>query len=177
MQIGPRVTAFAAKLNKECGVSFARIADLLEKGFGLRTNRSTLNRAVARLEVRLETVYERIGAQIRSRPMLTSDETGWKIEGFKAWLNVAATREESFFRFARGRGRAEAEALIGRDYNGTIVRDGWIGYRGAGEFAQARSQTCIAHILRRIGDLIELDPGKSAILRLRRLKKARASLA
>lgn len=171
VQIGPRVTAFAAKLNKECGVSFERIADLLEKGFGLRTNRSTLNRAIARLGVRLETVYERIGAQIRSRPMLSPDETGWKIGGHKAWLHVAATREESFFRFARGRGRVEAEALIGRDYHGTIVRDGWIGYRGAGVFPQARSQTCIAHILRRIGDLIELDPGKNAILWLVRLKK------
>ena len=38
-------------------------------------------------------------------------------------------------------------------------------------FPQARSQTCIAHILRRIGDLLELDPGKSAVLWLVRLKK------
>lgn len=171
VQIGPRATAFAAKLNKECGVSFERIADLLNKGFGLRTSRSTLNRAVARLGSRLESVYERIGAQIRGRPMLSPDETGWKIGGHKAWLFVAATREESFYRFARGRGRAEAEGLIGRDYKGTIVRDGWIGYRGAGVFPQARSQTCIAHILRRIGDLIELDPGKRAVLWLVSLKK------
>ena len=127
VQIGPRATAFAAKLNKECGVSFERIADLLDKGFGLKTSRSTLNRAVARLGSRLEAAYERIGAQIRSRPMLSPDETGWKIGGHKAWLFVASTREESFYRFSRGRGRVEAEAPIGRNYNGTIVRDGWIG--------------------------------------------------
>ena len=171
VQIGPRAVAFAAKLNKECGVSFERVADLLEKGFGLQASRSTLNRAVARLGSRLEPVYERIGVQIRSRPMLSPDETGWKIGGHKAWLHAAATRDESFYRFSRGRGRADAEALIGRDYNGTIVRDGWMGYRGAGVFPRARSQTCIAHILRRIGDLIELDPGKSAVAWLVRLKK------
>jgi len=171
VQIGPRTAALAAKLNKECGVSFERIADLLDKAFGLRTSRSTLNRAVARLGLRFESLYERIGAQIRSRPMLSPDETGWKIGGHKAWLHVAATREESFFRFARGRGRAEAEALIGRDYDGTIVRDGWIGYRGAGVFPRAQSQTCIAHILRRIVDLIELDPGKSGVRWLIGLKK------
>jgi hypothetical protein len=85
------------------------------------------------------------------------------IGGHKAWLHVAATREENFYRFARGRGRVEAEALMGRDDNGTIVRDGWIDYRGAGVFPPAQSQTCIARILRRIGDLIELDPGRSAI--------------
>ena len=79
--------------------------------------------------------------------------------------------KRSFYRFSRGRGRADAEALIGREYNGTIVRDGWMGYRGAGVFPRARSQTCIAHILRRIGDLIELDPGKSAVVWLVGLKK------
>lgn len=169
VQIGPRATVFAAKLNKECGVSFERIADLLDRGFGLKTNRSTLNRAVARLASRFESVYERIGAQLRNRPMLSPDETGWKIGGHKAWLHVAATREESLFRFARGRGRVEAEALIGRHYGGTIVRDGWIGYRGT--FPKARSQTCIAHILRRIGDLIELEPGDRATAWLLQLKK------
>ncbi len=162
VQIGPRAVALAAKLNKECGVSYGRIADLFERGFGLITGRSAVSRAMARLGSRLEPVYERIGSQIRSRPMLSPDETGWKIGGHKAWLHVAATREESYYRFGRGRGRVEAEALIGRDYSGTIVRDGWIGYRGAGAFPKARSQTCIAHILRRIGDLIDLEPGKRA---------------
>lgn len=170
VQIGPRAVALAAKLNKECGVSYGRIADLFERGFGLITSRSAVNRAVARLGSRLEPVYQRIGTQIRSRPMLSPDETGWKIGGHKAWLHVAATREESVFRFARGRGRVEAEALIGREYSGTIVRDGWIGYRGAGSFPNARSQTCLAHILRRIGDLIELEPGKRAERWLRALK-------
>lgn len=171
VQIGPRAVALAAKLNKECGVSYGRIADLFERGFGLITGRSTVNRAVARLGSRLEPVYQSIATQIRSRPMLSPDETGWKIGGHKAWLHAAATREETVYRFARGRGRAEAEALIGREYSGTIVRDGWIGYRGAGAFPNAQSQTCLAHILRRIGDLIDLEPGKRAERWLRALKE------
>ncbi len=171
VQVGPRAVALAAKLNKECGVSYARIADLFEKGFGLITSPSAVNRAVARLGSRLEPMYERIGEQLRSRPMLSPDETGWKIGGHKAWLHVAATREETFYRFARGRGRVDAEALIGREYAGTIVRDGWIGYRGAGAFPNAVSQTCLAHILRRIGDLIDFTTGKATIRWLLALKK------
>lgn len=171
VQIGPRAVAFAAKLNKECGVSYARIADLFEKGFGLVTTASTMNRAVGRLGLHLEPVYERVREQVRNRPMLSPDETGWKIGGHKAWLHVAATREESFFMFSRGRGRVDAEALIGREYAGTIVRDGWIGYRGANAFPNAASQTCLAHILRRIGHLIDLAPGKAAVRWLVTLKK------
>jgi transposase len=143
-------------------MSYGRIADRFEKGFGLITNRSALNRAVGRLAVRLEPTYERIMEQARSRLMLSPDETGWKIGGHKAWLHVAATREESVFRITRGRGQGDAETLIGREYCGTIVRDGWIGYRAAGAFPKARSQTCLAHILRRIGDLLDLEPTPAA---------------
>jgi transposase len=171
VQIGPRAIAFAAKFNKECGVSYGRIADIFEKGFGLVTNRSTLARAVQRLANRLEPEYEQIGEKVRGSPMLSPDETGWKIGGHKAWLHVAATREESYFVIARGRGREEAEDLIGADYNGTIVRDGWIAYRGRGAFPKAKSQTCLAHILRRIEGLLELSPDGPALLWLTTLKK------
>lgn len=171
VQIGPRAIAFAAKFNKECGVSYGRIADIFEKGFGLVTNRSTVARAVERLADRLEPEYERIGEKVRASPMLCPDETGWKIGGHKAWLHVAATREESYFVIAQGRGRKEAEQMIGANYAGTIVRDGWIGYRGRGAFPKARSQTCLAHILRRIEGLLDLSPEGSALLWLTELKK------
>lgn len=159
-QIGPRAIAFAAKLNKECGVSWGRIADIFEKGFGLITDRSTLNQAAKRLADALEPLYERIGERVRTETMLSPDETGWRIGGNKAWLHVAATREDSYYMIARGRGRAEAEKLIGKDYGGTIVRDGHIGYRGEGVFPKAKSQTCLSHIIRRIEGLLALpcDP-------------------
>jgi len=156
VQIGPRAIAFAAKLNKECGVSWGRIADIFEKGFGLITDRSTLNRAAQRLANVLEPLYKRIGERVRTEAMLSPDETGWRIGGNKAWLHVAATRGDSFYMIARGRGRAEAEKLIGKDYGGTIVRDGHIGYRGEGVFPNAKSQTCLSHITRRIDGLLAL---------------------
>ena len=74
VQIGPRAIAFAAKLNKECGVSYGRIADILEKGFGLSANRSTLNRAVTRLAERLAPAYEEIAEQVRNSPMLSPED-------------------------------------------------------------------------------------------------------
>lgn len=171
VQIGARAVALAAKLNKECGISYGRIADLFDKAFGLTVSRSAISRAVDRLARRLAPVYDQIAQQVRSRPMLSPDETGWKIGGHKAWLHTAATRDETVYKIARGRGRAEAESLIGDDYGGTIVRDGWIAYRGRGAFAKAASQTCLAHLLRRIGHLIDLDPPQAVVEWLVSLKK------
>lgn len=40
--------------------------------------------------------------------MLSPDETGWKVGGERAWLHVAATREDSYYMITRGRGTREA---------------------------------------------------------------------
>jgi len=113
---------------------------------------STLNRALTRLAKVMKPLSEKIGRRVRSGPMLSPDETGWKIGGHKAWLHVAATREDSYYMITRGRGTREAIALIGIDYEGTIVRDGWLSYR---VFEKATAQTCLAHLLRRIEGLLQ----------------------
>ena len=48
------------------------------------------------------------------------------------------------------RGFADAAAVLGADFAGVLVRDGWVAYRG---FEHAPHQTCLAHLLRRCKDL------------------------
>jgi transposase-like protein len=151
VQFGPRLIALAATLNKECGVSYERIARLYGAMFGLQVHRSSLNRAVMRLAEIVDPLAEKIGRRVRDAPMLSPDETGWKVGGERAWLHVAATREDSYYMIARGRGTREATALIGIEYSGRIVRDGHPSYR---VFSKAKSQTCLAHLLRRIDGLL-----------------------
>jgi transposase len=154
VQLGPRLIALAATLNKECGVSYERIGRLLRTMFGLYVNRSSLNRAVLRLAGIVRPLSEKIGRRVRDAPMLSPDETGWKVGGERAWLHVAATREDSYYMITRGRGTREATSLIGINYSGRIVRDGHPSYR---VFTKAKSQTCLAHLLRRIDGLLEIN--------------------
>jgi transposase len=154
VQIGPSLIALAATLNKECGMSYVRMARLFSMVFGVTVAPSTLNRALTRLAKVIKPLAEKIGRRVRSGPMLSPDETGWKIGGHKAWLHVAATREDSYYMITRGRGTREATALIGIDYEGTIVRDGLASYR---VFTKASAQTCLAHLLRRIDGLLQSE--------------------
>ncbi len=55
----------------------------------------------------------------------------------------------------RRRGFAEAAAVLGPDFAGVLVRDGWVAYRG---FKKAPHQTCLAHLLRRCKDLQAAHP-------------------
>jgi transposase len=168
VQFGPRLIALAATLNKECGVSYERVSRLLRTMFGLDTNRSSLNRAVMRLAQVIEPLSEKIGRRVRDAPMLSPDETGWKVGGERAWLHVAATREDSHYLIRRGRGTREATDLIGIDYRGTMVSDGHPSYR---VFPDAKRQTCLAHLLRRTDGLLQICTSPRAQWWLQRVKR------
>jgi len=45
-----------------------------------------------------------------------------------------------------------AKKVLSADYEGTITRDGWAPYR---RYTKATHQTCVAHLLRRVSELIE----------------------
>jgi len=153
VQFGPRLIALATILNKECGVSYERISRLVKAMYRLHANRSSLNRAVMRLAKIVEPLSKKIGRRVRDAPMLSPDETGWKVGGVRAWLHVAATREDSYYQIERGRGTREATDLIGIGYRGTIVSDG---HPSSRVFEDAKRQSCLAHLLRRTDGLLQL---------------------
>jgi len=155
VQIGPNTIAMTAHLNKACGMSYARITEVLEMIFGLRVNRSTLARSLLRLGRKAGPTYTNLIECIRGSPVVSPDETGWRIGGDKAWLWTAATPDTTVYQIEPGRGYAEAEKLLGEDFDGVLCVDGWAPYRG---FEHAQIQTCLAHLLRRSKELREAPP-------------------
>jgi len=158
VQIGPNTIAMTAHLNKTCGMSYERIAEVLAQMFGLRVNRSTLARSLLRLGRKAAPTYTNLIEQVRGSPVVSPDETGWRIGGDKAWLWTAATPDTTVYQIEPGRGYAEAAKLLGEDFGGVLCADGWAPYRG---FEQAQIQTCLAHLLRRSKELREAPPTAS----------------
>lgn len=125
VQIGPGVVALAAYLNKVGGLSYGKIAALLEQMAGLQVSRSDLCRALLRTAAKSRPVYEDLVAAIRGSPVVYPDESGWRQGGLSAWLWVFTNRQETVYRIKRGRGFAEAAEVLGEDYAGVLVVDGW----------------------------------------------------
>jgi hypothetical protein len=84
------------------------------------------------------------------------DETGWRVGGHNAWLHVFVGERATCYEIDTGRGRDVAERLLGSDWSGLLVHDGWSPYDG---FTQARHQQCLAHLRRRCGELLETARG------------------
>jgi transposase len=145
-QLGPQAIAFAVLLNKRCGLSYGKIAALLRDQFGLRVTCGGLVQAVHRVARHAQPTYDHLAATVRGSPAVTADETSWRVEADLQWLWAFVTPETTVYAIQPGRGLAQAAVVIGHDYAGVLVRDGWQSYR---QFTHALHQTCLAHLLRR----------------------------
>ena len=89
--------------------------------------------------------------QIRASPSVTPDETGWKVGGKLWWRWAFSSSQVTVYAIQPGRGFEQAAMVLGDDFAGFLVRDGWSVYR---QFAQAMHQSCLAHLLRRCREMM-----------------------
>src|SRR5438093_11430327 len=76
--------------------------------------------------------------------------TARQLEHDLCTLQGHATPSTTVYAIQPGRGFDQAAALLGAEFAGVLVRDGWAPYR---QFEQAAHQTCLAHLLRRCREL------------------------
>ena len=156
VQLGPHAVAFAVLLNKRFGLPYGKIADLLRDRFGLFITRGGVVQAVQRAARQAQPTYATLCDTVRGSPVVTVDETSWRVDADLQWLWAYVTPETTVYAIQPGRGLAQAARVIGLDYAGVLQRDGWQSYRC---FRAALHQTCLAHLLRRCRVLLLDYPG------------------
>jgi len=153
--LGPQAVALISILNKHLGLAHAKIATLLHERFGLTVTPSAVTHALHRAARQAQPTYAALCATIRGSPVVAPDETSWKVGGRSHWLWAFATPDTTVYAIRRGRSFRDAASILGDDFRGVLVRDGWAPYRA---FDHAAHQTCLAHLLRRARDLVHDHP-------------------
>lgn len=153
--LGPHAVALIVLLNKQLGLSHGKVAMLLRDWFGLSVRASAITHALHRAARRATPTYDALRDQIRGSPVVSPDETSWKVGGRLWWLWVFATAQTIVYAIQDGRGFEEASAVLGANFDGILVRDGWAPYR---RFEHAAHQTCLAHLSRRCHEIAEAHP-------------------
>jgi len=151
-QLGPDLQAALVELNKHAGMSHGKVRHCLRALFGIRLTRGGSAQAILRAGRRCQPIYEALRQKMRAARRVTLDETGWRIGGWPAWLHTLVSRTATVYEIARSRDHTVAEGILGADYSGTLIHDGWAPYD---QFTQARHQQCLAHLLRRCRELLE----------------------
>jgi len=162
-QLGPEAVSLATVLNKQLGLPFGKTAAVLEQGFGLKVTRGALSQALARVGNRCESTYESLIRQVRTSPSVTVDETGWKVAGRLQWLWAHVTQDVTVYAILPGRGYEEAAVVLGDDFEGWLVHDGWRAYY---RFHQALHQSCQRHLIRRCEEMAVQASPRAAVFPL-----------
>lgn len=151
-QLGPNVHALLAILNKQSGLSHGKNARLLRTLFPeLYLARATSVRSIERTAQRCQRAYEQIRSDVRGASEVAPDETGWRVGGRSAWLHTFASERATCYAIDPTRSSEPAEQLLGLDWSGTLVHDGWSVYD---RFGKAFHQQCLRHLQRRCQELL-----------------------
>ena len=150
VQLGPEVVALVVRLHTHLGVPLAKVTHLLRTQFGLSVTPGGLAQVLHRTARQAAPTYTALCQQVRESPVVTPDETGWRVGAMRHWLWVFATPRTTVYAIRAGRGFDDAATVLGTDYDGVLVRDGWAPYR---RFTHALHQSCLAHLIRRARQL------------------------
>ncbi len=154
-QLGPNIAALVVELHTELGMPLEKVTRVLRNDFGLPLTKGALVQLLHRTAAAAAPAYAALREQVRRSPVVTPDETGWRVDALRCWLWAFSTPETTVYAICDGRGFEHAAAVLGPNFSGVLVRDGWVAYRG---FKNAPAQTCVGHLLRRCKDLQAAHP-------------------
>jgi transposase len=151
-QLGPDVQAAVVELNKQAGLPHGKVSRVLGSLFGISLTPGGSTHTVLRASRRCEPVYADLCQAVGKADWVVLDETGWHVGGHPAWLHTLVGPEATAYVIDPTRSGAVAERVLGEDYAGIMVHDGWSPYDN---FSGARHQQCLGHLLRRCHELLQ----------------------
>jgi len=144
-QFGPRVLALAAWLHEVHHVAYARMTDLFRDAFGLRSSEGALAAAVGRIGLALQPAAAAIGEEVRTSPIVGSDETGARVDGANWWEWVFQTATAAYHTMVRRRNTEVVVSFLNGVIPAVWISDLWKPQLAA---PAVRYQICLAHQLR-----------------------------
>ena len=110
-QLGPGVVALVVELHTEMGVPLAKVAHVLRTTFGLQVTPGGLAHLLHRTARDAAPTYTALCEQVRNSPVVTPDETGWRVGGLRHWLWAWVTPETTVYAICPGRGFDDAATV------------------------------------------------------------------
>jgi len=165
-QFGVNVIAQSALSRYDYRLPYRKIADRFEQLHGLELSGASAWHATERAARAGRCEYEQIRRQIQRADVVHIDETGIKRDGEQAWIWTFTTENHTLYAVRESRGSDVPAEVLGEDFAGTVICDGWTAYPAFSD----NLQRCWAHILREAEDAAEKQPeGKPIYDSLRQL--------
>lgn len=174
VHLGRHLQATIAWLNKRAGLSHGKIVDLLHEAFGIELTRGGAASVVLRVGRKCQPSVAEIENNVANSASIVGDETGWKVGGNNAWLHTIVGDEGTCYRIDPRRSVEVQAKVIGNDYSGTAIHDGYSSYNC--RFPKASHQQCVNHLMHRLHQILKTARGAARRLPQRVLELFQAAL-
>lgn len=150
-----------------------KVCSALKRQFNLNMSSATVLDITKRVSDKLSSEYNQIKASLKKSKSVNIDETGIRVSGLNFYLWVFANKDVTLYVIRKSRGKNVIEEVLGENYNGIIVSDGWTSYASYTN----KIQRCWAHLLREAKYLAEeFNSAKSLYQGLKKIyEKARSN--
>ncbi len=145
-----------------------KTSGFLGVGFALQMAPATVQAIIARAAKAAESEYTQLKQTIRNLKILYVDETSFSVLGANWWVWVFRNEKELLLVVRNSRGSDVIAEILGKDYNGIVVCDGWRAYDC---LSNAKLQRCWAHLLRKSEELCDTLAGRNLNGKLHRMFK------
>nr|WP_302081065.1 IS66 family transposase [Salinibaculum sp. KK48] len=153
-QFGVNVIAQSALSRYDYRFPYRKIADRFDQLHGLELSGASAWHATERAARAGRCEYNQIRRQIQQADVVHVDETGIKRDGEQAWIWTFTTESHTLYAVRESRGSDVPAEVLGEDFAGTVICDGWTAYPAFSD----NLQRCWAHILREAEDVAEKQP-------------------
>lgn len=146
---GKNVHAHVTLLRIEDRLPLRKVTSSLLRHYGIEITNPGIYGITKRVAKKLNPTYYDIIKKIRSAKVIYADETKFKLNGQTWWLWVFVCEDVVLFVIRKSRGKKVIKEVLGKEFNGKIVADGWKVYREITRILQR----CWAHLLRECDEL------------------------
>ena len=157
-RLGVNLTSLIVTLREVGRWPFATIQWYLATVHQLTLSLGALVQAGQRVAQAGQAEVAAIRAQIRGSPVVHADETGWRENGQNRYVWSFSTPTARYFAFGTRAG-AMVDEVLGADFGGVLVSDGYAGYT----HHPCPHQRCWVHLLRDLHDLKRRHPAAAEL--------------
>ena len=140
--IGPNAKSLAGFLHYHMALPYRKIKLLFKEMFNMDFDPTSCIGFDSQIHVRGQPLYERLKSNLKDKPYLHVDETGW----MGKWLWCYGEEKSAVYKIESGRGQKELRSTLGDHYSGVLISD----LLGAYNRIRSVKQRCLVHVLRRI---------------------------
>lgn len=124
------------------------IADVMNNIHDVPMTAPTSLEITRRASDRLEPLYKKLEEEVKKSDVINGDETSISVNGSNHWIWVFCNKVMSLFKIKKERGGKIVEEVLGKDFKGKLVSDGWATYSVYTNKNEIKHQRCFDHLRR-----------------------------